>query len=504
MSSAPVETASAVRYTGRRAMLLVAPLAIGAVAVAVTAALQEQPWLVLGLAAALAAAVCIARRPVLATFLFFAILYSNAATVAVQVHGLPFPVAAGVAVLLGVPLYRHVVLGHGGFVIDRVFLLMLVFAVLQIVGVTIAVDPVRSMQRVVTHLLEGLCLYALVLNAVRTTTELRTTVFAFLAAGVLMGSVPLWQQMTGTQDHSYGGFGQRSAGEFKAEVTNSPSAQMQARFSGSLDEYNRFALVMLALVPAALIVAQSGRSRVERWLALAAVPVIVGGGAMAFSRGAAVGLAAILLLMLAMRLLSLVHVGLFAVGLVALVIAVPGLGTRIAKLEGLWTMMSGETAVGQPRPDSSLRNRSHELQSAWIIFKQHPILGVGPGMYREHHPDSIAWIGGTVRAVPRQPHNLYLGLAANHGILGLGCFLAIIGVTMRGLMRVRRRWRDADPELANLAAIFLLALVAHLVCGIALHLSYERYLWVIVALSGATVLISETRARTVHEPIAEP
>ena len=55
------------------------------------------------------------------------------------------------------------------------------------------------------------------------------------------------------------------------------------------------------------------------------------------------------------------------------------------------------------------------------------------------------------------------------------------GPSKRGVPRSRRR--------ADLAVAFSLSLVAYLGTGMFLHLSFERYLWFLVAIASATVHI---------------
>jgi hypothetical protein len=46
-----------------------------------------------------------------------------------------------------------------------------------------------------------------------------------------------------------------------------------------------------------------------------------------------------------------------------------------------------------------------------------------------------------------------------------------------------------DSELADTAMAFFLSLVAYLISAIFAHLSYQRYLWLLVALCSVTIHI---------------
>jgi O-antigen ligase len=115
-------------------------------------------------------------------------------------------------------------------------------------------------------------------------------------------------------------------------------------------------------------------------------------------------------------------------------------------------------------------------------------------MYSEHYQRyadrvDIGLLDARVDPVDREAHSLYAEILAEGGALGTFFFLGIVGVTLRELHRARRRWRQRRPELADLAAGFLFALTAYMATGVFLHLSYERYFWILVALAGATAHI---------------
>jgi putative inorganic carbon (HCO3(-)) transporter len=103
----------------------------------------------------------------------------------------------------------------------------------------------------------------------------------------------------------------------------------------------------------------------------------------------------------------------------------------------------------------------------------------------------------------RQPHVLYLGLAAELGLPGLVAFLLLVGTVLIRLDRVRRASLALGrTDLAWLVAGYLLAVVAYLATGLFLHLSYVRYFWLMIALASAAsaVAASELVAR---RPISE-
>lgn len=136
------------------------------------------------------------------------LLYSNTVAIAVQFHHVPYVVGALFLGLLAIPLAKIIVIDREKVIINRTILLMLIFVSIQAVGTIFASRPDLAMDKVTTFLLEGLVLYFLVLNTVRTPRMLRFSIWAVVAAGLLMGAISLYQEVTHTYDNNYWGYAQ--------------------------------------------------------------------------------------------------------------------------------------------------------------------------------------------------------------------------------------------------------------------------------------------------------
>src|SRR6185436_4587601 len=119
-------------------------------------------------------------------------------------------------------------------------------------------------------------LYLLVTNVLRTREALRGATWALLAAGVLMSIVPLFQQFTGTFSSNYGGLAQVDSGgvDTGEEADECETEERQPRLAGPIGEKNRYAQVMLVLVPLGLSFVFGARRASTRFLALAATASI--------------------------------------------------------------------------------------------------------------------------------------------------------------------------------------------------------------------------------------
>jgi putative inorganic carbon (HCO3(-)) transporter len=425
-----------------------------------------------------------------AVLAFFFIFWANLAVVASRIHGVPSVIASGVVVLLAIPLARHLVLERQPLVVTPVLPLVFAFLGALFLAAVLSKDPSVSSAPVGTYLTEGLVLYLLVTNAVRTTSALKKVVWALILAGALMGAVSVLQEFTHTYENDYGGLAQvdrfGTGGGFNIAPEDAPEKTLRPRLAGPLGSENRYAQVLAAVLPLALIRAFGARERRLRLAAAGCSLLIMGGLLLTFSRGAAVAVGATLAFMALLRELPIRHL-VAALALLTLLVAlvVPDYVTRLRSLESVTALSSSDSSE---LPDSAIIGRKTENLAAWQTFLDHPIAGVGPGVYfREYSRQNANRLGLKYLESERRGHSLYLELAADSGLIGIGAFLAMVGTALMLLYRSARRWRPHDPERAMLATSFFFALFAYLACGIFIHLSYQRYFWVLLALASSTI-----------------
>jgi O-antigen ligase len=355
------------------------------------------------------------------------------------------------------------------------------FLVVQIVSTITARDTNAAADALGAFATEGLALYLLVTNSVRSPAILRQIVWVLLIVGALLGALSLYQQVTETYGNSYFGFAQTEASA--TGVTNVGLA----RLAGPIGEKNRYAQIMLMLVPLGVLQASAERRRGLKFAAIGCAALAAIATALTFSRGAAVAAGIILVVMVALRYVRLTHV-LAAFGLIAIVLlAVPAYGERVTTVTGILSLLSDDPAGTSA--DNSLLSRATENLTALSVWADHPVFGVGPGEFPFYYRDYSDEIGISVKAQDREAHNLYLGIAAETGSLGIIAFLGAVFVTLWQLARARRMALSSRPDLAAIATGFSLAIVAYLATGLFLHLSYARYFWLVLALGGAAAVV---------------
>jgi O-antigen ligase len=420
---------------------------------------------------------------------FFFIFWANLAVVLSRFHGVPQVIASGVVLLLLVPLARHMVFERQALVVTPVLPLVLTFLAALFLSAALSKDPGVSRAAVVGYLTEGLLLFLLVSNAVRTTRALRQIVWVLILAGSFMGAASVYQEVTHTYANDYGGLAQvdrlNSGGGFNIAPSDAPKI-LRPRLGGPLGSENRYAQILAVVLPLALLQVFRGRTTRLRLAAGAGALLITGGLCLSFSRGGAVAVAATLVAMVVLRELRLRHLlALVAILAAFVVLVVPDYVTRLSSLGGITALSSSDPSQNV---DAAIEGRQTENLAAWNTFLDHPVVGVGPGVYfRDYSRDYANRLGLRYLQSERRGHSLYLELAADTGVIGLGAFLAMVGTALALLYRRARQWRQRDPERALLASSLFFGLFAYLASGVFLHLSYQRYFWVLLALASAAI-----------------
>ena len=446
--------------------------------------------------------------PEMATLAVVFVVYSNLTVVAVKSSQLSEWVAALGALPLSLPLVSYLLLRRERIKAGRPLVLMLAFLLCLLLSSFFVKDPNLAAERIVTYLTEGLLLYFLVFNVIRSLTTLRRVMWVLVLGAAFLGSLSLYQAGTGAYDQQFGGLAQRNLSlEDEAEETGKYSSPQGApvllsdRAGGPLGSPNRYAQNELMILPFAVFLLWHEKSRLRRLVAAGSAVLIVAAVILSYSRGAFVTLAVLLLLLALVQRRRRWPVLVGGALVFVLVVAVaPGYRERLATLQGARGLFSNQAPE---QPDAVTRGRATEMLAALNVFRDHPIFGVGPGQYSPfysisyHMNPEIAF-----RYIPksRRAHNLYAELAAETGILGLTVFCSIFSWLLYRLWQARRRWARSRPDLANLATTFVFSIAAYLGTAMFLHLSYERYYWLLLAAATAALQIgsaeySSMRAR---------
>jgi putative inorganic carbon (hco3(-)) transporter len=279
------------------------PLVLVALAVIAALAAASGMRLVAVAVIALSFAATLLVMPDTGTLLAVFVIYTNIAPVMVKFHGFPALVGMIVPALLLLPLFYHLVVRHEKIVLPSNVLWLVLFIVILMISTIFSSDVPTAFEELITYFTEGFLIYFLIVNVVRSSTQLRWIIWVLLAAGVILGGIPLYQQITGTFENNYGGFAQTTDASFRTGQLALQGDVRQLRLAGAVGEMNRFAQVMLMLVPLGLMRFWGERSLLLRGLAVIATAISAIGMALPFSRGAAVAFVMMVILMVFFRVI---------------------------------------------------------------------------------------------------------------------------------------------------------------------------------------------------------
>jgi putative inorganic carbon (HCO3(-)) transporter len=261
-------------------------ISVGASAIGVMAG--SSPAMALALAAGAVLVVAVAVRPEIATLVVLAVLYSNAAVLAVTYHGMPAFISATVPMLLIAPLVYLLLVQREPFVLVKPLPWVIGFGLVQVAGTIASSSSETAVTTLGTYVLEGVGIYVLVTNVVRRADMLHKAVWILLGVGGVLGLLSLVQSLTGDTGNEWWGFAQASTATFGDAGS---SIGETVRLGGPLAQNNRYAQIMLVLVPLGIFRYMAEQEPWRRAAAATATLLIVAGVVLSYSRGAAVGLA---------------------------------------------------------------------------------------------------------------------------------------------------------------------------------------------------------------------
>lgn len=136
----------------------------------------------------------------------------------------------------------------------------------------------------------------------------------------------------------------------------------------------------------------------------------------------------------------------------------------------------------QPQIDvGAIDSRKESFSLAADFIKENPLLGVGLGNFFTRW---VAMLGNNDTSRAHVTHNTYLEIASETGLVRLFIFLMLINSTFKNLRMSRKIFiNNGDYVMARITDAFSASLVGYLVCAMFISQQYNRFFYIIVALS---------------------
>ncbi len=476
MTTAPLATARP-----GRVVTVAVPVAVGLAGTLLVVAFPSlvKAAVILG---ALLAAVLIALDLEAGLFVLVFTCYAYLSKVLIVHHRMPSVVDPLVALLLGLTAFRVTMKGIDLVPVLRAALPILGYGLAGLATLLVAVHP-EATRETLAGFVNDAIVALLIVALLQTRRALRGTVWALIAVGLLLGSMTVHQELTKNYADHYWGFAM-------AAVANISGTTSGYRIGGPVADPNFYALFLVPLAPLALDRFNSERRKGVRILALVAFAVVCLSIVFTYSRGGFLALAATVAVMMVRRppkLRVLVFVAIVAVPVLSLV---PG--QYSTRLNTIREVLSFRSSDPHGIRDAGMRGRVSEMMVAALMFREHPLLGVGVNNFPYLYQEYARRIGPDSRLEYREPHSRYLEVAAEMGLAGILAYGALL-VALFLAMRAGERGLKASGDLdhAGMVRAFEVGLAGFLIGSVFLQGSYPRYFWVLAGIALATRRVGE-------------
>jgi len=169
-----------------------------------------------------------------------------------------------------------------------------------------------------------------------------------------------------------------------------------------------------------------------------------------------------------------------------------------------------QRTMTQTKTDPAVGRRLSYIVVAWDTFLKNPIIGTGPGTYKNvfaesgyarHFALEVELEKGPV-GLRRYAHNTYLEHLAGTGIIGFLVFLIIVWIALRSFRKALDNCRkNGREDLLPIIAAYRLSFISILFYLVIFSDMYHKYLLVSLALSQVALRLSkEEQAKGPDEP----
>jgi O-antigen ligase len=255
-----------------------------------------------------------------------------------------------------------------------------------------------------------------------------------------------------------------------------------AGFAGNPNEYAMYILVGLILLLSLIFENTANRNFYSRLGLIFGAMLIIVGIVLSGSRTGLISLLVlfvVLFILFGKRLKSRRLSFLLIIFLIAVIFV---LGSNYSEqfirqyTEDIENLFGGLTATG------TMGNRYRYWWAAFQMWKTSPLIGIGYDQFRFLYNDFRIFFDRN-RITP--PHNVFVGLLAETGIIGLGLFISWLVSTSRGLINQVKT--SSYTEFSYRSFFWLTNFIIIMVFCFTGNFEYSKLLWVVSGVSVASI-----------------
>ena len=263
----------------------------------------------------------------------------------------------------------------------------------------------------------------------------------------------------------------------------------------TLSDANFLALFLVIGLPLIVFSASRKRGLLKATLILSLVPLLIGAAKTGSRSGLlALAIATVFFLIFAS---ATERMALIAGGIIFFVCAAVLLPPEIQ--QRFTTYFNASSGVSEEAAESAATRR-FLLERSLKLTAEHPLLGVGPGMFMEGEAKEALAKGQ--RGIWHYTHNSYTELSSECGIIGLAFYAFAMWRSYRGLSRIRDRY---PVFMVRRAALFVqIAVLIAAIGAFFLSIAYGGIVYAIMGLSMAFQMAADREFKELRAAVAEP
>lgn len=414
---------------------------------------------------------------------FIIITYIQLSDVLIVFHGLPSiaqPAAGVLAIIIAFRFLFHkewplkwsqtaIVLG--------IYLLAMYASILVADDFHIAFDAFYGFAK---DLLGGVLVFLLI----RRHSSFRSAIWALIVSGLFMGSISVFQYLTGTFNNLYFGFG--------GWLSDFSGGVARERLTGPFANPNAYSQVLIVVIPLTLERLWHEKKFYLRLMAGTALFVCVLTIVYTFSRGGFLTLVATLSVLFVLFRPRAFPILITAAIAFVFLQFIPS--SYIDRVTTLFQLSSSRPSLVA---DQSFQGRLSENLAAIEMFRDRPLFGVGIGNYSIKYQDYSRAIGLDSRRVPRTPASLYLEILSEQGLVGIFIFIILLVYVFRGSVRAYNKFRCfGSIEESNILKAFLAGLLGYLIAATTKNSAYANAFWVLIGIAIGAIHLSDSLTKS--------
>lgn len=395
----------------------------------------------------------------LALFLFIVVLYSRPSELSNS------PIAASIALVVGILTLACFVptqLGLEGNLTAPLFEVKVigVFVLIGLIGMPLAMSPGDAWETFSSTFIRCVVMFVVLVNVVRTEARLKGLLLLAMVTAFLL---------------SVG-----AINEYRLGLATVEGYRVSGRGVGMFGNTNDMALFVVSAIPIAIAFFLISRRKIGKIVYGVLAAVMVASIVLSYSRGAFLGLVAVLIffaMKLGRRNRLAIITAIVVVSTGFLFLAPGNYGLRLLSI-----------FVPSLDPVQSADARRGELFRSLYTTLRHPLLGIGMGNY----------IHVSLRGLAS--HNAYTQVGSEMGIVALACYTMFIVSPLRKLGQIIRNTCDdrSHSRFHYLALGLEASLIAYMVTSFFLSVAY---LWYVYLLVGYAVCFRRIYESETGEPV---